>query len=58
MSYGDFEDLQRRTASDKVLRDKAFNIAKNPKCDEYQRDLASVIYNFFYKIISDGAVEK
>ena len=58
MSYGDFEDLQRRTASDKVLRDKAFNIAKNPKCDEYQRDLASVIYKFFYKIISDGAVEK
>ena len=33
MAYGDFKDLARRTASDKVLRDKAFNIAKNPKCD-------------------------
>ena len=31
MPYGDFKDLARRTASDKVLRKKAFNIAKNPK---------------------------
>ena len=31
MAYRDFKDLPRRTASDKVLRDKAFNIAKNPK---------------------------
>ena len=31
MAYGDFKDLARRTASDKVLRDKAFNVAKNPK---------------------------
>ena len=30
MAYGDFKDLLRRTASDKVLHDKAFNIAKNP----------------------------
>ena len=36
MDYGDFKDLVRRTASDKVLRDKAFNIAKNPKYDGYQ----------------------
>ena len=28
MAYGDFRYLSRRTASDKVLRDKAFNIAK------------------------------
>ena len=28
MAYGDFKDLARRTASDKILRDKAFNIAK------------------------------
>ena len=40
MAYGDFEDLTRRTASDKILRDKAFHIAKNPKHDEYQRRLA------------------
>ena len=40
MAYGDFNDLTRRTASDKILPDKAFNIANNPKCDRYQRDLA------------------
>ena len=47
MAYGDFKDLARRTASDKVLRDKAFNIAKNPKHDGYQRGLASMVYKSF-----------
>ena len=47
MIYGDFKDLARRTASDKILRDKAFNIAKNPKYDRYQRGLASMVYIFF-----------
>ena len=49
MAYGDFKDLKRRTASDKVLRDKAFNVAKNPKYDGYQRGLASIVYKFFDK---------
>ena len=49
MAYEYFKDLPRRTASDKVLHDKEFNIAKNPKYDEYQRGLASMIYNFFDK---------
>ena len=40
MAYGDFKNLKRRTASDKILRDKAFNIAKNPKYDVYQRGLS------------------
>ena len=44
-----YKDLTRRTASDKVLRDKAFNIAKTPKYDKYQRGLASVVYKFFNK---------
>ena len=48
-AYGDFKDLARRTASDKVLRDKAFNIAKNPKYDGYQRGPASMVYKFFDK---------
>ena len=47
MAYGDFKDVARRAASDKVLRDKAFNIAKNPKYDRYQRGLASMAYIFF-----------
>ena len=33
MAYGDFKDLTRRTASDNILHDKAFNIAENPKYD-------------------------
>ena len=49
MASGDFKDLARRTASDKVLRDKAFSIAKNPKYDGYQRGLASIVYKFFDK---------
>ena len=36
IAYGDFKDLTRRTASDKILCDKAFNIVKNPKYDGYQ----------------------
>ena len=47
MAYGDFKDIARRTASQKVLRDKAFNIAKNPEYDGYQRRLASMVYKFF-----------
>ena len=46
MPYGDFKDLKRITASDIA---KAFNIAKNPKYDEYQRGLASMVYKFFDK---------
>ena len=49
MAYGDFRDLKRRTGSDKIIREKAFNIAKNPKYDWYQRGLASMVCNFFDK---------
>ena len=49
MAYEGFKDLERRTAADKVLRDKVFNIAKNSKYNRYQRDLASMVYNFFNK---------
>ena len=46
MAYGDFKHLAKRTVSvsDKILRDKAFNIAKNPKYNGYQRGLASMVY--------------
>ena len=55
MAYGHFKDLARRTASDKILRDKAFNIAKNPKYDGYQRGLASMVYKFFDKKTAGSA---
>ena len=57
MVYEDFEDLTSRTASEKVLRDKAFNIAKNQKYDGYQRDIASMVYKFFDKETSDSSVK-
>ena len=49
MAYGDFKDLARRTASEKVLRNKAFNIAKYPEYDRHQRGLASMVYKYFDK---------
>ena len=49
MPNGDFKDLPRRAASDKVRRDKAFNITKNPKFDRYLRGLVSMAYKFFDK---------
>ena len=49
MAYGDFKDLAKRTVSDKVLKDKAFNIVKSSKYDGYQRLLASMVYKFFDK---------
>ena len=56
MAYGDFKDLARKRASDKFLRDKAFNIAKNPKYYGYQRGLASMVYKFFDKNSKGGVV--
>ena len=49
MAYRDLKDFARRKASDKVLEGKAFNIAKNPKYDAYQRGLASIVYKMFDK---------
>ena len=47
MAYADFKDLKRRTQSDKVLKDKVFEITSNPEYNGYQRGLASMVYNFF-----------
>ena len=57
MAYGDFKDLNRRAAADKVLRDKAFNIAKDRKYDGYQRGLASIVYKFFDKKTSGSGIK-
>ena len=43
------KDLAKRTASDKVLGNKAFNIAKNLKYDKYQEILLLWFLNFFIK---------
>ena len=57
MAYGGFKDLTRRTASGKILRDKAFNIANNPKSDGYQTDLTSMVYKRFDKTTSGSGIE-
>ena len=49
MAYGDFKNPTIGKGSDKILRDKAFNIAKNAKYDGYQKDLASMVHKCFDK---------
>ena len=56
MAYGNFKDLAKRTAADKVLKNKAFNIAKDPQYDGYQRGLTSMVYTFFDKKTSGSGV--
>ena len=57
MAYGDFKDLAKRTAANRVLKNKAFNIAKDPKYDGYQRGLASMVYKFFDKKTAGSGVK-
>ena len=55
-AYSDSKDLTKRTVGDKILKNKAFDIAKDPKYDGHQRGLASVVYNFFdKKSVGSGA---
>ena len=56
MAYGKSKDLAKRTQSDKVLRDKAFKIASDPKYDSYQKGLASMVYKFFDKKSSGSGI--
>ena len=46
-AYSDSKDLTKRTVADKILKDKAFDIAKDSKYNGYQRGLASMVYKFF-----------
>ena len=56
MAFRDFKDLARRTAADKVFRDKAFDIAKNSKYDGYQRRFPSMVYKFLDKKCAGSGV--
>ena len=58
MAYGDFKDLAKSTAADKVLKNEAFNTAKNPKYDGYQRGLASMVYKVFDEKTKGSGVTK
>ena len=48
-AYSDSKGLIKRTVADKILKNKAFDIAKDPRYDGYQRGLASMVYKFFDK---------
>ena len=57
-AYADHKDLINRTKSDKVLRDKAYDIASNPEYDGYQRGLVSMVYKFFDKKSMGSGIKK
>ena len=57
MTNGDLKDINRRTTAGKLLRNKVFNIAKNPKYDGYQRRLSLVVYTCFDEKTSDGTLK-
>ena len=54
--YADHKDLINRTEADKVLRDKAYDIASNTEYDGYQRGLASMVYKFFDKKLTGSGI--
>ena len=53
-AYSDSKDLAKRTISDKILKDRAYESARNRKYDGYQRALASMVYKFFDKKTGSG----
>ena len=57
MAYRDFNYLAKRTTSDKILPDKTFNTATNPRYDGYQRGLASMVYKLFDKKSSVSSIK-
>ena len=57
-AYADHKDLINRTGADKVLKDKAYDIASNPEYDGYQRGLASMVYKFFDKKSTGSGIKK
>ena len=56
-AYEDFTDLTRRAASDKILPDKAFDVAKNPKNDVCKKSITSMVYKFFDKKNSGSGIK-
>ena len=55
-TYADHKDLINRTEADTFLRDKAHDIASNPKYDGYQRGLASMVFKFFDKKLTGSGI--
>ena len=58
MVYGKYKDLKRRTQSDRILKDKAFEIASNPEYDGYKRGLASMVIKIFDKRSKGSSIKQ
>ena len=56
MAYNKYKDSEKRTQSDRVLKDKAFKITINPKYNGYERGLFSMVYKFFDKKSKGGGL--
>ena len=56
-AYSDSKDLTKRTVADKILKNKAFDIPKDPKYDGCQRGLASMVYKYFESKVSGSGVK-
>ena len=48
-AYADSKDLAKGTISDKILKDRAYEIPLNSKDDGYQRGLASMVFNIWWE---------
>ena len=49
VAYSDIKDVAKRTISDKILKDKTYETARNCNYNGYQNVLASMVYKFFDK---------
>ena len=58
MAYNKFKDLEKRAQSDMIFKNKALKIASNPKCNGYERGLASMVYKFFDKKSKGSGLKK
>ena len=56
-AYSDNKDFTKRTVADTILKNKAFDIAKDPNYDGHQRGLTSMVYKFFDKKSSGSGVK-
>ena len=53
-AYSDCKDLAKRTISDKIFKDQAYEIARNCKYDRHQKALTSMVYKFCDKKTGSG----
>ena len=53
VAYSDTKYLAKRTIPDKILKDRAYEIARNRNCHGYQSALASIVYKFFFEKTQD-----